>query len=154
MLEQRARVSCHRLIFRDIPGCGGRIRQRLVALNTFDCPLRWNAAPHSFLTGQDFQKQGSGLAQRFQSAAPRNVWNTVTISVVGIKKKLRRVSCVVSQIGRRPLELAPAAFSLCQAVFVTARRSNGWRNVAVSVPCFHVEFEHTKSIRRISARLV
>ncbi len=33
---------------------------------------------------------------------------------------------------------------LCQVVFVIARRSNGWRNVAVRVWSFHIEFEHTK----------
>lgn len=48
------------------------------------------------------------------------------------------------QIGRRSLESAPAAFFLCQVVFVTASRSNGWRNVAVRVWSFHIEFEHTK----------
>src|SRR3569832_917835 len=49
-----------------------------------------------------------------------------------------------SQIGRRSLESAPAAFFLCQVVFVIASRSNGWRNVAVRVWSFHIEFEHTK----------
>src|SRR3569832_1851398 len=49
-----------------------------------------------------------------------------------------------SQIGRRSLESAPAAFFLCQVVFVIASRSNGWRNVAVRVWSFQIEFEHTK----------
>src|SRR5215216_1188514 len=54
-------------------------------------------------------------------------------SLIGLNNQLRRVSTVGSQIGRRSLESGPAAFSLCQVVFVTASRSNGWRNVAVRV---------------------
>jgi hypothetical protein len=34
-----------------------------------------------------------------------------------------------AKIGRRSSGLTLAAFSFCQAVFVTASRSNGWRNI-------------------------
>jgi len=44
---------------------------------------------------------------------PRKIWKKLSISVVGVKKKLRRLSIVGSQIGRRSLESAPAAFFLC-----------------------------------------
>jgi hypothetical protein len=77
-------------------------------------------------------------------ATSRACCNSPGISVVGARKKLRRVSSVGSQIGRRSLEAAPAAFCLCHAVFVTARISNGWLSVAVRVRSFQVEFEHTK----------
>src|ERR1051325_8253238 len=46
--------------------------------------------------------------------------------------------------GQGSLEEFPVAFFLCQVVLVSARRSKGWRKVAVRVLSFHVEFEHTK----------
>src|SRR5215467_15036261 len=46
--------------------------------------------------------------------------------------------------GGLQLEAVPAAFFLCQAVFVNCNTSNSWRNVAVRVWSFHIEFEHTK----------
>ena len=70
------------------------------------------------------RSSGTGIGQRIDKHCAFPNWTP--------RKKLRRVSSVGSQIGRRSLEVAPAAFCFCHAALVTARRSNGWRNVAIS----------------------
>ena len=97
----------------DWTGAGDGIRTRKPRLGKADAlPLR-----HT-----------SGRLRRFAQG-----WKKLSISVVGLNRKLRSLSSVGSNELMKAAEKVPAAFLRCRVVFVIAITSSGWRNVAVRV---------------------